>query len=178
MSKLDELFEILNHNKAMLATSLTIDIDEYIAPAAAELAQLKRRDGELSHVDSVLENRDVLDDIPNRIDKIMKCIHTAKESDQLRAMNNKRKVMELLGYILGEDGDLVDNAQHLRAELDEAKKVISRTADALEELAYGEYNFCPKCGNFQSDEHKDGCKTKLILDSAFDFIKAHPKETK
>ena len=104
------------------------------AEAAAELEELKR-------------------DYEERGDEIISCVRVKAK---LRAeLDNKRKVMELLGYILGEDGDLVDNAQHLRAELDEARKVIGQLrADLL----------------MTGDEY-----SRPNVENADTFLKAHPE---
>jgi len=86
-------------------------------------------------------------------------IRTPKSWKELNDENTQLYAkIELLGYILGEDGDLVDNAQRLRAELDEARKVIQ---EALNELTH-------------PSEPCDISAT-YILETAIRRLKAHPE---
>jgi len=87
-------------------------------------------------------------------------IRTPKSWKELNDENTQLYAkIELLGYILGEDGDLVDNAQRLRAELDEARKVI----EAAERIENGS---CPFCGALL--DHTKDCP----LDK---WLQAHPE---
>jgi predicted RNase H-like nuclease (RuvC/YqgF family) len=102
-----------------------------LAELKAEISGLKSDNGQLSMYNerANLENKSL---IKANVEVANLNIDLQEQNTQLRAeLNNKRKVMELLGYILGEDGDLVDNAQHLRAELDEAIELIETVKRGL-----------------------------------------------
>lgn len=128
----------------MIEDGLWIDITGHHVADLRQLAAALEREAavraELRAVDMVLERRDALDDAPNRVDKILRCIDVAKQNDpaaKLLATSKERdKAVAEAGALRAERDALAEQVRALTAELAEEKRCLDKTYDERDEAQY------------------------------------------
>ena len=85
-------------------------IDDALPSLEQAIEGIETMAGDLASVDAVLARRDALAECPNRIDKILRCIETAKRADALAAqLAYARELLDLVVQCLPVGWDTSEN---------------------------------------------------------------------